>query len=533
MTTVKDILFGSLLGSGSGGGGKNSTVKLTSDVPVAIIGSDSQPRVKCSFSAEVTGDYTIQEYGILYSNNGSHASADFTIDDVDGTNVKKGNLYSGNILDNGTGVVARGYVKVNDQYIYTGDIGGKYADLKEPLLVTKNITENGIYSASADNADGYSQVTVDVSPPAPIPPTRSGATIYDFDGSVIATYTPEEFAALTEYPEHPEHEYLTGNGYNWSLADAQAYSAKYGYVEVGAQYRVTDGKTRLFIRLEEGRLEPQLGLGINGSVEVDWGDGSAHDTMTGSDVSTTVYQAHTYAQAGDYVIALTVIDGDMQFNGESGFGHILSKSGGDTSTNRAYLNALLSLYIGDGVTSIGLDAFESCFSLTSVTIPNDVRAIGRGAFYNCVDLASVTIPNGIASIDFSTVGFCSDCSSAIISDSVTSIDMLAFAGCNNLSMVTIPDSVTGIEMQAFFNCYRLVSVTIPDSVTSIGSDAFNGCCGLSSVKFTSETPPTVANVNAWNNLPADCIIYVPHGTLSAYTSATNYPDPATYTYVEY
>lgn len=33
---------------------------------------------------------------------------------------------------------------------------------QQPVLVTKTITENGTYSASSDNADGYSSVTVDL-----------------------------------------------------------------------------------------------------------------------------------------------------------------------------------------------------------------------------------------------------------------------------------------------------------------------------------------------------------------------------------
>lgn len=33
----------------------------------------------------------------------------------------------------------------------------------QPVLVTKTITQNGTYNASSDNADGYSQVTVNVS----------------------------------------------------------------------------------------------------------------------------------------------------------------------------------------------------------------------------------------------------------------------------------------------------------------------------------------------------------------------------------
>ena len=226
---------------------------------------------------------------------------------------------------------------------------------------------------------------------------------------------------------------------------------------------MTDGKTRLFIRLEEGRLNPQLGLGINGSVDVDWGDGTEHGTLTGSNVSTTVYKTHTYAQAGDYIITLTVT-GSMQFNGTSGYGYILGKQGGNNNTNRVYLNALQMLYIGDNITSIGSNAFQNCSSLTSVSIPEGVTSIGSSAFSGCSSLTSVSIPEG---------------------------------------------------------------------VTSISSSAFSSCYGLGFIKFVSQTPPTVANINVWHNIPTDCIIFVPHGTLSTYTSATNYPDPATYTYVEY
>ena len=46
--------------------------------------------------------------------------------------------------------------------------------------------------------------------------------------------------------------------------------------------------------------------------------------------------------------------------------------------------------IPDGVTSIGISAFTTCFSLTSITIPDSVTSIGEAAFSDCNSLTAVT-----------------------------------------------------------------------------------------------------------------------------------------------
>jgi len=56
---------------------------------------------------------------------------------------------------------------------------------------------------------------------------------------------------------------------------------------------------------------------------------------------------------------------------------------------------------------------------------------------------------------------------------------------------------------------------------------------MSYIKFESETPPTVVNSNAWDGVSTSTKILVPAGTLEAYKTATNYPDPTKYTYEEY
>ena len=90
---------------------------------------------------------------------------------------------------------------------------------------------------------------------------------------------------------------------------------------------------------------------------------------------------------------------------------------------------------GKTVTSIGNEAFRDCKSLTSITIGNGVTSIGGNAFLFC-SLTSITIP-----------------------DSVTSIGDSAFFSCSRLTSITIPDSVTSIGRKAFYACTSLTAVT--------------------------------------------------------------------------
>ena len=149
-------------------------------------------------------------------------------------------------------------------------------------LIEKSITENGEYNASADNADGYSKVTVDVAGGGSSTTSKKDVNFYDYDGTIVNSYTASEFAELSALPDNPTHEGLTAQGWNWSLADAKNYVASYGKLEIGQMYVTSDGKTRLYITLTEGRISPvlQLYLNENSELDIDWGDGSTHSTFT-------------------------------------------------------------------------------------------------------------------------------------------------------------------------------------------------------------------------------------------------------------
>ena len=163
----------------------------------------------------------------------------------------------------------------------------------------------------------------------------------------------------------------------------------------------TDGKTRVYIHLEYGRTSPMLGVCPQGTVTVDWGDGTEPDTLTGTSTYAVKWTpTHEYTAPGDYIIALTV-EGMMGFYGSrinNEYSGILRYASGADTRNRAYQNAVQKVEIGEGVTSIGSYAFYYCYSLASITIPESVTSICTYAFGYCSSMrycdftASASVP---------------------------------------------------------------------------------------------------------------------------------------------
>ena len=212
------------------------------------------------------------------------------------------------------------------------------------------------------------------------------------------------------------------------------------------------------------------------------------------------------------------------------------------------------IIIENGVTSIGDNAFTSCYHLTSVTIPNSVTSIGSSAFQNCSILTFLSIGNSVTSIEKGAFKGCSDLKSVnitnlkswceisfedryanplgyakhlylnekeveelVIPNGITEIGDYAFWGCEALTSIFIPNSVTSIGRGAFDDCSGLTSVTIPNSVTSIGDWAFAFCSGLTSVTISNSV--TSIGDNAFNRCLGLSSINIPNSVTSIGESA--------------
>ena len=145
--------------------------------------------------------------------------------------------------------------------------------------------------------------------------------------------------------------------------------------------------------------------------------------------------------------------------------------------------AIRSVVIGDGVTTVGGYAFQDCVNLASVTIPSTVRSIQNLAFYNCKSLGSVLLPEGLTGISRMAFSNCVSLRAVTIPQGVTSIEDYTFEFCSSLESVSIPVGVTSIGSYAFRGCGSLREVSVPDGVTSVGSYAFSACTGLEAVRL--------------------------------------------------
>jgi surface protein len=219
---------------------------------------------------------------------------------------------------------------------------------------------------------------------------------------------------------------------------------------------------------------------------------------------------------------------------------------------------IVSVYIGDTVTSIGEDAFYKASALTSITIPEgvitsieknafnysgltsitipaSVESIGNTAFYKCDMLISVTftensslnsigiyglsntkitsidIPASVTSIGERAFEKCTQLSTVTFAESseLTSIEAYLFYECTELTSINIPASVTSIGKWTFGYANKLPSIEIPDSVTSILDYAFSGCSELSSVTFADNSQLTSIGSKAFRGALVLTSIIIP------------------------
>lgn len=359
----------------------------------------------------------------------------------------------------------------------------------------------------------------DVNPTA----EKNDVTFYDYDGTILYSYTAEEFLTLTETPPLPRQQGLICQEWNWSYEDAIEYVAEYGVLDVGATYITDDGKTRLYIRIAtEGRMDVPLYFQqtIANGVTINWGDGSATETLEGTGkVNTT----HHYNSIGDYMISLDVAEGCTL-----SLGHGTEATRLIGGNRGVYSNMLYKAEIGKNIKVITNYAFDYNYSLETITMPNSITSILAQSFRGCYSLIFLIVPNTVSKLTTQWSYFCYSMKAVILPNSITSLDGQALRDMK-FKTIVLPTKIQTLPVYFLESTNTLANIIIPKNITNIGVEAFSYCTGMAFYDFSHHTAvPTLANTNAFTGIPTDCKIIVPDNLYDTWIAATNWSTYASY-----
>ena len=390
---------------------------------------------------------------------------------------------------------------------------------------------------------------------------------YDYDGTLLHSYTIAEAQALMELPPGPQHDGLVFQDWNWTLEKVKALTRP---MTIGAMYVTDDGATRLYISIPKGSRKTiplYFSQTVTNGVTIHWGDGNT-ETLAGTGVVNT---SHTYASDGDYVIRLVVADGCTVSLGANATGiGLLGTSSSSSYDTRYIANALRKVEMGERVVGLSTYVFYYYLSLSGITVTNSISTFGASAFaycrslkfcvvpspsnknvgnycfFECTNLRHISLPYTLTRLDSqSELQACVSMYRLDVPDDVTAIGWTTLRNCASLRKINksettklgtracqecfslveahIGETATSISEYLFSGCYSLSHVDIPSTITTVGAYAFQNCYGMTEYDFTKLTAvPTLANANAFTNIPSDCVIKVPASLRDEWAAATNW-----------
>lgn len=278
---------------------------------------------------------------------------------------------------------------------------------------------------------------------------------------------------------------------------------------------VVDATTKVLIHATASvPFNLYLEAGTTKDTNINWGDNSNED------ITSWGTKQHTYTTTGYYWITITANTGTVEnmpqlyVNNQTDkalyykviLSNLLSHIGNNFCYGCSNLETVMcQTYFswGMGLLSpdIGEYAFYGCGNLVNFEFPY-LCGIGAYAFYNCFRLAINKIENNdFVPSDIGAYAFynCLGIQELTLPYYTGNIGVYAFANCDNINKLNIISINSGnIENNAFANCSQLKEINIyATSIFDIGTNVFSG-------------------------ISSNAVIYVPHGTLEAYRTATNW-----------
>lgn len=381
------------------------------------------------------------------------------------------------------------------------------------------------------------------------PPKESDINFWDFDGTLLYSWTLAELATKTGLPPLPSHDGLVCQGWNWTLQDIKDAGRE---LDIGALYITDDGKTRIYVDVDTETWDDfvlNYWQSTKNATTVDWGDGTTPETKN---ADSYIEHRHVYASSGSYVITMSVKEGTTMWLGRDGW-MLIAK--GEADSGRCTM--LRRVEVGARVTGTDSQCFRNCCRLESVSHPQTTKIYTdrafeqctqlrvliaadmdeiRQTFYRCSNLRAIATPKGTTQTNNYAISYTAvrqvnfDMTSARDTEAIERVHIKAvngrvgdFSACRALLEVTIPADATTFVTAAFQGDNALRRVTCLGAIASIPAQVFQRCYPLRFVDFTHCTAvPTLANVNAFDATHPQLEIRVPASLADAWKAATNW-----------
>lgn len=355
---------------------------------------------------------------------------------------------------------------------------------------------------------------------------------YDYDGTILYSYTWDEFVAKNEIPPLPnrESEGLTCQEWNYTLEEVLEQG---GRCDVGATYIPTNGRTQIYIEVSNNfEISFNITPTVADDVVMYWGDNTLDNL---SEVKTYTI-THTYENSGIYCIEIENIDiTRIVFNTKQNIYRNIHIGNNIRLNTLALSNLKIDKLSLSNKTKLEIQVFNNvdCNHITlprgintpihymqgitskTVSLPNNIERFHDNFFLNATNLLYLHVPSNISTafnswatllgknlrkisvskannifyeqnncmIEKSTKRLVKGTSYSIIPDDIVSIDVNAFNSCTAFNKISIPHSVTSIGNSAFCGCTGLKELTLPNSVENLGTYSFYGCTNLTQFDF--------------------------------------------------
>ena len=132
--------------------------------------------------------------------------------------------------------------------------------------------------------------------------------------------------------------------------------------------------------------------------------------------------------------------------------------------------------------TIDTSAFSGYTNIENVILGGSVKWSSGGQFQRCTKLVSVSIGNGITSIPGNCFSGCSSLNNVILPDSIETLGESAFSGCSSLTSITLSKNIKKIPNNCFSGCgFETFTISDDSLIEELENVIFNGCSKLKTV----------------------------------------------------